>query len=104
MAYFSNGTEGMDYEEKYCSKCVHRDGPDGKSGCPVWLAHLLFAYDECNNKSNAKAILDILIPMKEPEHFAAQCSMFTPATPELKEEDILPSLVDWAKDRGLIKT
>lgn len=54
MGYFSNGAEGMDYEEKYCSKCMHHE-----EGCAVWLAHMLYNYDECNKKNS---ILHILIP------------------------------------------
>lgn len=23
MGYFSNGCEGMDYQEHYCSRCIH---------------------------------------------------------------------------------
>lgn len=82
MAYFSNGTEGQLYEEKWCSRCVHRNGLDGRTGCPVMLAHILYAYEECNSKSNAKSMLDFLIPMEEVKteygmcHFPAQCSMF----------------------------
>ncbi len=69
MAYFSNGSEGMDYEEQYCSKCVHCDG------CPVMDAHLLFAYELCNDKKNpGKIILDMLIPQNR--HYAGECSMF----------------------------
>jgi hypothetical protein len=34
MGYFSNGTEGMDYEAQYCDKCVHQDGPT-ENGCAV---------------------------------------------------------------------
>lgn len=79
MAYFSNGTEGMDYCAQWCDRCVHQNGADGKSGCPVWLVHLLYAYEECNSKSNAKAMLDTLIPMVPSKHgnyrVAGQCSM-----------------------------
>lgn len=39
MGYFSNGTQGMDYQERYCSRCVH----DGK--CAVWFAHMHHNYD-----------------------------------------------------------
>ena len=70
MAYFSNGTEGMGYEEKYCSKCVH--GAEDKF-CPVWKVHFVFNYDQCN-ENKIKQILDTLIPRKEIEN--EQCSMF----------------------------
>ena len=77
MAYFSNGTEGMDYQSRYCDQCVH----DVDGSCPVWFLHLMYAYEECNNDgesqplSNAKAMLDTLIPMTE-ENFADECKMF----------------------------
>lgn len=61
MGYFSNGCEGDSYEARYCSNCVHQNGPDGKTGCAVWLAHMLKNYDECNNK---ESILHTLIPRK----------------------------------------
>ena len=53
MGYFSNGTEGMDWERDNCISCVH--GED----CAVLAAHLLHNYDECNNP---KSILHLLIP------------------------------------------
>jgi len=40
MAYFSNGTEGMDYVDQWCSNCIH----DKNDDCPIWNAHLMFAY------------------------------------------------------------
>ncbi len=80
MAYFSNGTEGEQYEEKYCIKCVNwRDKDnDGCHGCPIWDLHFLYAYEECNGTGNAKAMLDHLIPMNKETHFAEECSMFLP--------------------------
>ena len=59
MGYFPNGTAGMAYEAEYCDNCIHRHGPDGESGCAVWLAHLLHNYDDCNDEGS---ILHILIP------------------------------------------
>ena len=67
MGYFSNGTEGMDYEYKYCDHCVHQDDP-----CAVWLAHLVKNYDECNNKDS---ILHMLIPRSK-DGFNERCLMF----------------------------
>ena len=75
MAYFSNGNEGMQYEEEYCSKCVHGMGKP----CAVWAAHMLHNYDECNNK---ESILHILIPqdnVKDWGTFAGECKMFIKA-------------------------
>lgn len=61
MGYFSNGTEGMMYEEHYCRVCIHY-GPEEGPGCPIWAAHLLYAYDETDSGSNAEAMLDMFIP------------------------------------------
>lgn len=71
MGYFSNGTEGMYYEAQYCDRCVHQDGPDGQSGCAVWLAHLLHNYKECQNP---ESILHLLIPREGISN--GQCKMF----------------------------
>ena len=56
MGYFSNGTEGADYEEKYCNHCVHQLED---YGCPCWNAHYFWNYDECNK---ADSILHKIIP------------------------------------------
>lgn len=71
MAYFPNGTAGMAYEEEWCSRCVHQNGPDGESGCPVWGLHLIHNYDECNKPDS---FLHILIP-NDGLH-AGKCRMF----------------------------
>jgi hypothetical protein len=55
MGYFSNGTEGGMYYEQYCSRCVHNKNED----CPVWDAHLLYSYRDCNDEDS---ILHMLIP------------------------------------------
>ena len=57
MGYFSNGSEGMDYEEQYCVHCVHMQ--DEPIACPILKAHLLWNYDECNNKDS---LLHKMIP------------------------------------------
>jgi hypothetical protein len=67
MGYFSNGTEGWDYYEQYCSRCLH----DKDESCPVWNAHLLHNYDECNNEGS---ILHMLIPREGIGNL--RCTMF----------------------------
>lgn len=70
MGYFANGTEGALFEEAFCSRCVHSDiGPGKELGvdppCPVWMAHLQYAYELCNKREHpGKVILDTLIPIK----------------------------------------
>jgi hypothetical protein len=70
MGYFSNGCEGLGYEEQYCSKCVH--APTEDTQCAVLEAHGLYNYDECNKKDS---ILHILIPRDE-HGYNEQCKMF----------------------------
>jgi hypothetical protein len=72
MGYFPNGTAGMDYEERYCSRCVHQGPPDGP-GCAVMLAHMLENYNECNNP---KSILHLLIPKSKDGLDNLKCAMF----------------------------
>lgn len=59
MGYFSNGTEGMAYENEYCEGCVNwkpRMKPDGTpdkgtEGCEIWDLHSLYNYDQNRGKS-----------------------------------------------------
>lgn len=71
MGYFSNGTEGELYQEKYCNRCMH----DKNKNCPIWLAHLLYNYELCNSKNNP---LNILIPLSKDGLTNEQCTMFSP--------------------------
>jgi hypothetical protein len=66
MGYFSNGTEGMMYEEMYCQHCIHNEG------CPVWGLH--FEYNYTKNEE-MRSILDYLIPRLK-DGGNAQCSMY----------------------------
>lgn len=69
MGYFSNGTEGEIYQERYCDRCIH----DHNESCPVWSAHLLYNYDDCNND---KSILHLLIPLSKDGLGNKQCRLF----------------------------
>lgn len=80
MGYFPNGTSGMDYEEQYCSRCIHY--PD----CAVLSAHMARNYEECNNKAS---ILHMLIPLTEDGLFNEKCLMFhTGETDRADDSDI----------------
>lgn len=72
MGYFANGSEGMDYEARYCDRCVHqhRAGPEGD--CVVWLLHLLRNYDDSDKPVS---VLHMLIP-RSPAGGNLQCEMF----------------------------
>jgi hypothetical protein len=73
MGYFSNGSESMAYEAQYCDRCLHQKSNDNDGGCAVWLAHMLYNYDECNNPNS---ILHLLIPRSKGGLDNAQCTMF----------------------------
>lgn len=67
MAYFSNGTEGMSYEEEYCSRCVHCEG------CPVWGLHFEHNYTK---DGDIRSILDYLIPRRKDGLGNEKCRLF----------------------------
>lgn len=77
MGYFSNGTEGMLYEEQYCSKCLHQGPPDGP-GCYVWLAHQLYNGEilKADGTKNPDSILNLLIPQSKDGLSNEQCTMY----------------------------
>ena len=70
MAFFSNGTEGMVFDEE-CSTCIH-----GEKSCPISLVQMIYNYEARNNKV-AREILDTLVSQDGkcaikkafPEHF-----------------------------------
>ena len=75
MAYFSNGTEGMLYNEEYCLKCINWDYNEETGGsCPIWDTHLLFEGEE------VQSLLDFLIPQgtfnDKNEYCFSECSMY----------------------------
>lgn len=79
MAYFSNGTEGMSYEEQYCSRCMFCED------CPVLTLHMLWNYEQHGESETAKAkrtALDLLIPRTK-DGWNEQCRMFVLRTEPL---------------------
>ncbi|MEQ9393276.1 MAG: hypothetical protein RLO03_13820 [Balneola sp.] len=54
MAYFSNGSEGMVFDEQ-CSKCKY-----GQKACPIAAVQIMYNYDACNNET-ATNILESLV-------------------------------------------
>ncbi len=80
MAYMSNGSEGMDYEARFCQNCVHF-GPEEGPGCPILLLHMLWNYDQCQKTEVGKvkeAALDNFIPRSADGLDNEQCKMFVP--------------------------
>lgn len=86
MGYFPNGTSGADYEDNYCSRCVHFKPDDG--GCPVMLAHMLYNYRDCNDE---ESILHLLIPLSKDKLSNEECRMFheNPSAPDPNQMSFL---------------
>lgn len=78
MGYFSNGSEGHDYQTRYCSRCIH----DVNQDCPVWGAHLTYNSDSCRDRK-LRELLNVLIPMTENGLWNKQCAMFVPVAREV---------------------
>ena len=76
MGYFSNGTEGDMYEEKYCNHCINMDQ---EKGCPVLNLHLLWNYEQFGKDKESKTkkfALDWFILKQKDGPFSDICSMF----------------------------
>ena len=73
MGYFANGSEGMDYQTRYCDKCGHWNE---EHGCPCWNAHEIWNYSECNNRAS---VLHRMIPREGIENGA--CVFYFPNAP-----------------------
>ena len=74
MAHFSNGTEGLMYQEKWCYGCHHwREA----TGCPIWFLHELHV-----GEHDWQPALDRMIPMVPKTikgiayTFAGECSAY----------------------------
>jgi len=50
MAYFSNGSEGMVFDEE-CSTCKY-----GQDPCPIAWVQRVYNYDACNNEVASKIL------------------------------------------------
>ena len=75
MAYFSTGSEGDDYQLRWCQRCIH--WPESAiAECPVWTVQGDYNYERVNEPEHAiRKILDILIPSRD-DGFPDQCRMF----------------------------
>jgi len=73
MAYFSNGTEGCMYLDRWCFHCRNwKDRRDGRGeGCPIWDVHLAY-----NGDQGARGVLDMLIPMSEDGIYPQRCVVY----------------------------
>jgi len=86
MGYFANGTEGMEYEDRYCCRCINYRSTEeiNQRGCPVLDLHSLWNYEACSDPIK-KSALDSLIPRDE-RGFNKQCRMFIPEDSDIKWE------------------
>ena len=74
MGYFSNGSEGMDYEERWCDRCANRRSGQ-RVECPILSMHSLWNYDACKDKEKDWA-LQLFIPRTKDGLGNEQCRMF----------------------------
>lgn len=87
MGYFANGSEGDDFEEQFCRRCVHeREG----EFCPVIVLHQLWQYDQLDAETDRHYGREPQDPVSEAKRFAlealiptegaynGQCRMFHP--------------------------
>lgn len=75
MGYFSNGSEGMDYQSEYCHDCVnHRDKQDERGyGCAIWDLQL-FEASEIEGYIDIDKVLNHFIPREGCNN--EQCEMY----------------------------
>lgn len=89
MAYFSSGTEGIDYIDRVCSRCRNFGDDKYQGRCAVWDCHSLF---QCERDSSARdggpvgRVLDALIPRSPDGLSNLQCLMFRPIGQETEAE------------------
>lgn len=76
MAYFSNGSEGEYYEQKYCRRCVH--GSDEAVLCPVMVLHQEWNYEAiAGGEDDPKNVaLNTLWPRCDDDNHNEACAMF----------------------------
>lgn len=74
MAYFSNGTEGMDFENNVCGNCRHGESEDESHVCPVMHIHAMFNYEQWGN-AKLNQVLEMLVP-RDTDGFSRKCEMF----------------------------
>ena len=93
MGQFSNGTEGMAYQEQYCDRCIH----DAQNDCPVWNAHLMF---NSSDVPQIQSILEMLIPQREDGLGNEECSMFMLDPERARGAKIDEQYMLWRKGRS----
>ncbi len=81
MGYFSNGTEGMQYEDDVCAHCKHAATETETMQCAVMMAHSLWNYDAVGKDADPDkaAVLNAMI--SQAGIFNAVCSFFHATSP-----------------------
>jgi len=96
MGYFSNGTEGLAYQERFCFTCAHWDYD---TGCPVWNLHEFH-----NNEDGWKRALDKLIP-RDTRGFNEKCVTYR-RDDQPKEAPLTPGqrkgLEEWRRAKSAV--
>ena len=84
MGYFSNGTEGEMYRERYCDRCVHDNAGEGPM-CAIWLMHL----ESCHgpDREQMAPVLHRLIPRSADGLDNERCVFFIHANGNLPFTD-----------------
>lgn len=104
MAYFPNGSSGMDYLDAHCCRCVNwKDNGSGSEGCYVMDLHTLWNYEACNGKKAPKdsivhikwQALEHFIPTTKDGLYADECKMFHPLNPDDLVVDKTDALKEW---------
>lgn len=104
MAYFPNGSAGMDYFEQHCFNCVNwKENKHGAEGCYVMDLHTLWNYEAVNGKDAPKGsekrtkweALEHFIPTTENGLVSGECRMFRPINPEDQVVDKTQALIEW---------
>ena len=71
MGYFSNSSEGMSYETRYCYNCIHCPKT---TNCAIWEMHQLHNYEQFK-KPDVKTLMNYFIPVTD-EGTNGKCRMF----------------------------
>lgn len=104
MAYFPNGSAGMDYMDRHCANCVNwKDNGSGSEGCYIMDLHTLWNYEACNgDQPDASAekkakyeALEHFIPTTKDGLYADNCKMFHPLEGVEVVEDVTDKLKEW---------
>lgn len=103
MGYFSNGTEGMKYQEEYCNNCIHLSN---EGGCPILDIHFCYNYEQNDkDKKDIRYILEMLIPMRTVAsgnslklEVNGQCSMYA-----ISQDKAIATHNEELKKAGLFK-